>query len=155
MRQAETYSPKEALEKMRLESLSEREMEVLRRVASGYSNVYIGEKLGMGTRTVVKYLNIAYQKLGLLVEGKTNDHIHLRVWAALIYLAYTTDFPWTLSESGGVTQPDYATTTSLPFRCLQCEEVVTARKVRDGEWKCLSCGFLIEALTEEESDGEA
>lgn len=52
-----------------VESLSEREVEVLRSAADGMTNQQIAETLGLSVRTVERHLSNAYEKLG--VAGKS------------------------------------------------------------------------------------
>ena len=52
-----------------IEPLSERELEVLRRVAAGFSNQEIAQNLVIAVGTVKKHLNTIYGKLG--VESRT------------------------------------------------------------------------------------
>ncbi len=47
-----------------IEPLSERELEVLRRVAAGYSNQEIAQELVLAVSTVKKHISNIYGKLG-------------------------------------------------------------------------------------------
>ena len=55
---------REAGEQTKLEMLSEREVQVLRLLASGYLNKQIASELGVGLRTVETYRNRVMQKIG-------------------------------------------------------------------------------------------
>jgi LuxR family maltose regulon positive regulatory protein len=52
-----------------VEPLTERELEVLRLIAEGLSNIEIAERLFVGVSTVKKHINHIYGKLG--VESRT------------------------------------------------------------------------------------
>ena len=67
----------------RLRSLTEREIEVLRLLASGRSNVGIAAELVISRRTVDAHLRSIFTKLG--IEGAPDDN--QRVLAALDWLA--------------------------------------------------------------------
>lgn len=55
---------REASEQTKLEMLSEREVQVLKLLASGYLNKQIASELGVGLRTVETYRNRVMQKIG-------------------------------------------------------------------------------------------
>lgn len=55
---------REASEQSKLEMLSEREVQVLKLLASGYLNKQIASELGVGLRTVETYRNRVMQKIG-------------------------------------------------------------------------------------------
>jgi DNA-binding NarL/FixJ family response regulator len=69
-----------------LASLTDRELEVLRELATGRSNVATAKALFMSERAVEKHVGSVFQKLGLLNEGEVNR----RVKAVLAYLDATT-----------------------------------------------------------------
>ena len=72
-------------ERDRLVALTEREIEVLRAVASGRSNPGIAIDLNISRRTVEAHLRAIFQKLG--IEADTNDN--QRMLAALHWLGIT------------------------------------------------------------------
>ncbi|MEU0095553.1 response regulator transcription factor [Kribbella sp. NPDC006257] len=65
-----------------LDSLSEREREVLALLAEGRSNRAIAERLGLSTRTLETHVRQVFLKLGLLESAED----HRRVLAVLTYL---------------------------------------------------------------------
>jgi DNA-binding NarL/FixJ family response regulator len=65
-----------------LSSLTKREMEVLRFMADGYTNISIAHKLSISERTVESHVNNIFGKLGLTSEAAHNP----RVLAVLIFL---------------------------------------------------------------------
>ena len=69
-----------------LASLTDRELEVLRELATGRSNVATAKALFMSERAVEKHVGSVFQKLGLVNEGEVNR----RVKAVLAYLEATT-----------------------------------------------------------------
>jgi DNA-binding NarL/FixJ family response regulator len=69
-----------------LASLTDRELEVLRELAAGRSNVATAKTLFMSERAVEKHVGSVFQKLGLVNEGEVNR----RVMAVLAYLDATT-----------------------------------------------------------------
>jgi DNA-binding NarL/FixJ family response regulator len=68
-----------------IEALSPRELEVLAAVATGRSNIAIGELLFIGHRSVEKHINSIFSKLGLFDDRDENR----RVRAVLTYLQST------------------------------------------------------------------
>jgi DNA-binding NarL/FixJ family response regulator len=66
-----------------LKSLTERERDVLREMASGKSNASIGESLFLAERSVEKVIHSVFLKLGLTWEPAVNK----RVKAVIMYLA--------------------------------------------------------------------
>jgi DNA-binding NarL/FixJ family response regulator len=68
-----------------LRGLTERELEVLRELATGRSNAATAKALFMSERAVEKHVGSVFQKLGLLNEGDVNR----RVMAVLAYLEAT------------------------------------------------------------------
>src|SRR4051812_26006041 len=68
-----------------LRGLTDRELEVLRELASGRSNVATAQVLYMSERAVEKHVGSVFQKLGLVNEGDVNR----RVMAVLAYLEAT------------------------------------------------------------------
>jgi DNA-binding NarL/FixJ family response regulator len=52
-------------DRSRLERLTEREQEVLRLVAAGYSATDVGDQLGISSKTVDTYKQRIHEKLGL------------------------------------------------------------------------------------------
>ena len=66
-----------------LKSLSARERDVLREMASGKSNAAIGESLFLAERSVEKVIHSIFLKLGLTFEESVNK----RVKAVILYLA--------------------------------------------------------------------
>ena len=66
-----------------LKSLTERERDVLREMASGKSNAAIGESLFLAERSVEKVIHSIFLKLGLSWEPSVNK----RVKAVILYLA--------------------------------------------------------------------
>lgn len=73
---------KQARQSSRLETLTAREIEVLRLIAEGWSNSGISEHLVITTRAVEGHVHSIFSKLGL-----TDSSQHRRVRAALLYLA--------------------------------------------------------------------
>jgi DNA-binding NarL/FixJ family response regulator len=65
-----------------LAALTERELEVLRAMATGRSNAAIAKAVFMSERAVEKHITSVFQKLGLAEEGQLNR----RVAAVLAYL---------------------------------------------------------------------
>ena len=57
-----------------IETLSERERQILEQVAKGYSNRAVGQQLGLTEKTVKHYMTNILEKL----------HVHNRVEAALL-----------------------------------------------------------------------
>jgi DNA-binding NarL/FixJ family response regulator len=68
-----------------LRGLTDRELEVLRELATGRSNAATAKALFMSERAVEKHVGSVFQKLGLLNEGDVNR----RVMAVLAYLDAT------------------------------------------------------------------
>ena len=68
-----------------LDRLTERELEVLGKMAQGGSNAAIGEALFISSRSVEKHINSIFTKLDLGQEPDSNR----RVRAVLVYLAET------------------------------------------------------------------
>ena len=68
-----------------LKGLTERELEVLRELATGRSNAATAKKLYMSERAVEKHVGSVFQKLGLVNESDVNR----RVMAVLAYLDAT------------------------------------------------------------------
>jgi DNA-binding NarL/FixJ family response regulator len=68
-----------------LQGLTERELEVLRELATGRSNAATASALYMSERAVEKHVGSMFQKLGLVSEADTNR----RVMAVLAYLDAT------------------------------------------------------------------
>ena len=68
-----------------LSSLTERELEVLREIATGRSNAATAKALFMSERAVEKHVGSVFQKLGLANEGEVNR----RVMAVLAFLEAT------------------------------------------------------------------
>nr|WP_200945113.1 MULTISPECIES: response regulator transcription factor [unclassified Nocardioides] len=68
-----------------LRGLTERELEVLRELATGRSNAATAKALYMSERAVEKHVGSVFQKLGLVSESDTNR----RVMAVLAYLEAT------------------------------------------------------------------
>ncbi len=66
----------------RLMRLTKREIEVLRLVAEGYTNMVVAEKLTVSERTVESHLNNIFSKLDLSAEAGLNS----RVGAVLLFL---------------------------------------------------------------------
>ena len=66
-----------------LDTLSAREREILREVASGKNNAAVGEALVISSHSVEKHINSIFSKLGLIDDGGT----HRRVAAVLLYLS--------------------------------------------------------------------
>ncbi len=65
-------------------TLTARQKQILGLVAQGYSNIGIGKKLDISSKSVENQLGIIYQKLGIFtIKG---DEIHSRVKAVLEYL---------------------------------------------------------------------
>ncbi len=69
----------------RLETLSDREREILRLLAEGRSNHAIAAEVGITTRSVEHSINAIFSKLGL----QRSDDVNRRVKAALLYLSGT------------------------------------------------------------------
>jgi DNA-binding NarL/FixJ family response regulator len=65
-----------------LNQLSERELDVLREMATGRSNAAIAQQLYLSERAVEKHTGALFQKLGLVDEGSVNR----RVMAVLTFL---------------------------------------------------------------------
>jgi DNA-binding NarL/FixJ family response regulator len=65
-----------------LHALTDREREVLGRVAQGYSNTAIGAALHLSDRTIETHMRSIFTKLGLTDDGST----HRRVRAVVAYL---------------------------------------------------------------------
>jgi DNA-binding NarL/FixJ family response regulator len=63
-------------------TLTTREMEVLGRMAEGYTNISIARKLSISERTVESHVNNIFGKLGLTAEAAHNP----RVMAVLLFL---------------------------------------------------------------------
>jgi DNA-binding NarL/FixJ family response regulator len=72
-----------------LGGLTERELEVLRELATGRSNVATAKALFMSERAVEKHVGSVFQKLGLVNESDVNR----RVMAVLAYLESTGGAP--------------------------------------------------------------
>ncbi len=72
-----------------LQGLTERELEVLRELATGRSNAATAKALYMSERAVEKHVGSVFQKLGLASESDTNR----RVMAVLAYLDATGGTP--------------------------------------------------------------
>ena len=68
-----------------LATLTDRELEVLREVATGRSNVATAKTLFMSERAVEKHIGSVFQKLGLVNESEVNR----RVMAVLAFLEAT------------------------------------------------------------------
>jgi DNA-binding NarL/FixJ family response regulator len=68
-----------------LRGLTEREVEVLREIATGRSNAATAKRLYMSERAVEKHVGSVFQKLGLVNEADVNR----RVMAVLAYLEAT------------------------------------------------------------------
>jgi DNA-binding NarL/FixJ family response regulator len=68
-----------------LSSLTDRELEVLREIATGRSNAATAKALFMSERAVEKHVGSVFQKLGLVNEGQVNR----RVKAVLAFLEAT------------------------------------------------------------------
>jgi len=68
-----------------LATLTDRELEVLREVAAGRSNVATAKALFMSERAVEKHIGSVFQKLGLVHESEVNR----RVMAVLVFLEAT------------------------------------------------------------------
>jgi DNA-binding NarL/FixJ family response regulator len=68
-----------------LATLTDRELEVLREVAAGRSNVATAKALFMSERAVEKHIGSVFQKLGLVNESEVNR----RVMAVLAFLEAT------------------------------------------------------------------
>jgi DNA-binding NarL/FixJ family response regulator len=68
-----------------LASLTERELEVLREIATGRSNVAVAKALYMSERAVEKHVGSVFAKLGLVNEAEVNR----RVMAVLAFLEAT------------------------------------------------------------------
>jgi DNA-binding NarL/FixJ family response regulator len=66
-----------------MKSLTERERDVLREMATGKSNAAIGESLFLAERSVEKVIHSIFLKLGLTWEASVNK----RVMAVILYLA--------------------------------------------------------------------
>jgi DNA-binding NarL/FixJ family response regulator len=65
-----------------LDTLTDRERDVIRLMAQGLSNSGIGSALHLGVRTIETYINAVFIKLGLHVDAEE----HRRVKAVLAYL---------------------------------------------------------------------
>jgi DNA-binding NarL/FixJ family response regulator len=72
-----------------LHGLTERELDVLRELASGRSNAATAKTLYLSERAVEKHVGSVFQKLGLINESDTNR----RVMAVLAYLEATGGAP--------------------------------------------------------------
>jgi DNA-binding NarL/FixJ family response regulator len=68
-----------------LDTLTQRELEVLGEIAQGKSNAAVAAALYLSVRAVEKHINSLFSKLGL---GAETD-VHRRVTAVLLYLAET------------------------------------------------------------------
>jgi DNA-binding NarL/FixJ family response regulator len=66
-----------------LASLSSREREILREVATGRNNAAVASALFISEHAVQKHINSIFSKLGLVEDGET----HRRVRAVLLYLS--------------------------------------------------------------------
>ncbi len=77
---------RQAREDGRVSALTERQREILERVAEGLTNEAIAERLGIAVKTVENQLVLTYQELGV---DRERDPVHPRVKAVLIYLAET------------------------------------------------------------------
>jgi DNA-binding NarL/FixJ family response regulator len=78
-------SAKTREERSRLAALTPREREILAEMAQGKNNAAIAASLVITERSVEKYINSIFQKLGLTWEAES----HRRVKAVLLYLAET------------------------------------------------------------------
>ena len=58
------------------------ELEILKEIAQGRTNAAVGERLFISEKSVQKYINSMFAKLGLIEDGVTNR----RVRAVLLYL---------------------------------------------------------------------
>ena len=63
--------------------LPQRQREILRFLAQGYSNAAIGQQLELSAKTVENNINSLYTSLGIKTQ---NSEVHPRVSAVLIYL---------------------------------------------------------------------
>ena len=70
-----------------LTRLTQRQFEVLRLIAGGYSNAFVASAICVEEKTVENYINAIYQELQLASDGV----IHPRVTATLTFL-YETRF---------------------------------------------------------------
>ncbi len=77
---------REAREHGRIGGLTERQRDILRLVAEGWTNESIAARLRIAVKTVENQLVLTYQELGL---DRERDPVHPRVKAVLIYLAET------------------------------------------------------------------
>jgi DNA-binding NarL/FixJ family response regulator len=68
-----------------LDTLSNRELDILREIAQGRTNAAIAEQLFIAEKTVQKHINSMFAKLGLREDGVVNR----RVQAVLLYLQQT------------------------------------------------------------------
>ena len=66
-----------------LDHLTPRERDILSELATGRSNAAIAERLSLSERSVEKYINTLFAKLGLADDGSLNR----RVKAVLLYLS--------------------------------------------------------------------
>jgi len=57
--------PANAADKQGLDALSKRELQVLELIAEGYTNIQIGEKLGISPKTVARHRERIMRKLDL------------------------------------------------------------------------------------------
>ena len=69
-----------------LDRLTPRERDILAELATGRSNAAIAERLVLSERSVEKYINTLFAKLGLAGDGSLNR----RVKAVLLYLSADT-----------------------------------------------------------------
>jgi DNA-binding NarL/FixJ family response regulator len=68
-----------------LSTLSPREHEILREVATGKNNSAVASTLTISEHAVQKHINSIFSKLGMVDDGET----HRRVAAVLLYLSHT------------------------------------------------------------------
>ena len=66
-----------------LDRLTPRERDILSELATGRSNAAIAERLSLSERSVEKYINTLFAKLGLADDSSLNR----RVKAVLLYLS--------------------------------------------------------------------
>ncbi len=66
-----------------LTRLTRRQVEILELIAEGYTNVGIGEQLGLAQKSVENQINGLYQALGI---DRGDGSVHVRVRAALTFL---------------------------------------------------------------------
>jgi DNA-binding NarL/FixJ family response regulator len=74
----------EAKESSPLESLTDRERQVLREIAAGHSNLAIARDLEISQRAVERHINSIFAKLGM---GEDAGEVSRRVKATLLYLS--------------------------------------------------------------------